>query len=38
MPVLRRLLVIPQLMVGPSKIGPDSYTKFFCTIYIVTAS
>ncbi len=30
-----RFLVIPELMVGPSNVGPDPYAEFICTIYII---
>jgi hypothetical protein len=29
------LLIVTELMVGPSKIGPDPYAKTFCTVYII---
>ena len=29
------LLIVTELMVGPSKIGPDPYAKTLCTINII---
>ncbi len=30
-----RFLVIAELMVGPTKVGPDPYAKTFGTIYVI---